>query len=107
MEAEKLTFTSTNWEETQTVTVRAARDDDAVAATPERIEHDVTGGDYAGEAADAVAVTVLEADTAQSGTDAGVRAADAHRHRQQRRGDAGRRAELRSERPEQRQRAVE
>ena len=63
---EKLTFTSTNWEETQTVTVRAARDDDAVAATPERIEHDVTGGDYAGEAADAVAVTVLEADTANA-----------------------------------------
>ena len=65
-EEEKLTFTSTNWEETQTVTVRAARDDDAVAATPERIEHDVTGGDYAGEAADAVAVTVLEADTARA-----------------------------------------
>ena len=61
-----LTFAVGAWETEQTVTVRAARDDDAVAATPERIEHEVSGGDYAGEAAAAVAVTVLEADTARA-----------------------------------------
>ena len=64
VEAEELTFAVGAWETKQTVTVRAGRDDDAVAAAAASIEHEVSGGDYAGEAADAVAVTVLEADTA-------------------------------------------
>ena len=102
-----LTFAVGAWETEQTVTVRAGRDDDAVAATPERIEHEVTGGDYAGEAAAAVAVTVLEVGHGERGPDTGVRGAGAHRHGRQRRGDAGGRAELRSERAEQRQRAIE
>ena len=107
VEEAELTFAVGAWETAQTVTVKAGRDDDAVAAAPERIEHDVTGGDYAGEAADAVAVTVLEADTARADltlefgppthTDTDGSGAV----------DAGGRAELRGERAEQRQRAIE
>ena len=59
-----LTFAVGAWETAQTVTVRAGRDNDAVEEAAASIEHEVSGGDYAGEAADAVAVTVLEADTA-------------------------------------------
>ena len=61
-----LTFAVGAWETAQTVTVRAGRDNDAVAAAVASIEHEVSGGDYAGEAAAAVAVTVLEADTANA-----------------------------------------
>ena len=87
VEEAELTFAVGAWETAQTVTVRAGRDGDAVAAAAASIEHEVSGGDYAGEAAAGVAVTVLEADTAQAELTLGVRATDAHRHRQQRRGD--------------------
>ena len=65
---EKLTFTSTVLgKTTQTVTVKAASGRRRGGGDAgERIEHDVTGGDYTGEAAAGVAVTVLEADTANA-----------------------------------------
>ena len=66
VEEAELTFAVGAWETAQTVTVRAGRDGDAVAAAAASIEHKVSGGDYAGEAAAGVAVTVLEADTAQA-----------------------------------------
>ena len=61
-----LTFTASTWETEQTVTVTAQRDADAVAAEAVTIGHEVSGGDYEGEAAAGVAVTVLEADTANA-----------------------------------------
>ena len=66
VEAEELTFAVGAWETAQTVTVKAGRDDDAVAAAAASIEHTVSGGDYTGEAAAGVAVTVLEADAANA-----------------------------------------
>ena len=57
-----LTFTQHNWGETQAVTVAA--DDDTVAqAITASVTHDVDGGDYASEPADAVAVTVTDDET--------------------------------------------
>ena len=58
----ELTFTAANWETAQTVTVTAAEDNDAVADEPVTITHAVAGGDYAGEAAEDVVVTVVEND---------------------------------------------
>ena len=57
-----LTFTTSTWDTVQTVTVTAAQDSDAVddSAT---ISHAVTGGDYAGVAADSVVVTVDDDET--------------------------------------------
>ena len=66
VDEEELTFGAGDWATAQTVTVTADRDDDAVAASAASIEHEVSGGDYAGEAAAAVAVTVVEADTARA-----------------------------------------
>ena len=61
-----LTFTSEDWDEEQTVTVRAAEDDDAVADAPVTLTHAVSStGDYGtnGVTADPVEVTIVEADT--------------------------------------------
>ena len=57
-----LTFTTTNWNTAQTVTVTAAQDSDAVddAAT---ISHAVMGGDYGAVTAASVAVTVDDDET--------------------------------------------
>ena len=66
VDEEELTFGAGDWATAQKVTVTADRDDDAVAASAASIEHEVSGGDYAGEAAAAVAVTVVEADTARA-----------------------------------------
>ena len=57
-----LTFTKFNWHATQTVTVSAADDSDAVddSAT---ISHAVTGGDYGSETAASVVVTVDDDET--------------------------------------------
>ena len=56
-----LTFTPTNWDRPQTVTVTAARDDDDMDETV-LITHDVgsPGADYDGLAADTVEITVSE-----------------------------------------------
>ena len=74
-----LTFTDTSWSVAQTVTVTAAEDDDALAEPVVTLAHVVSGGDYAGETAGGVEVTVTENDTptlvigdARGGEDAGV-----------------------------------
>ena len=60
-----LSFTTSNWETAQSVTVSAAEDDDAVADTA-TIAHSVTGGDYASESADHVSVSVNDNETAST-----------------------------------------
>ncbi len=57
-----LTFSTSNWDTAQTVTVSAAQDDDAEDATA-TVSHTVSGADYDGVAADAVAVTVDDDET--------------------------------------------
>ena len=59
-----LTFTSSNWREAQTVTVNAAEDMDAVVDAAVILTHTVTGGDYQGQSANSVVVTITEDDTA-------------------------------------------
>ena len=59
-----MTFTSTNWDDEQTVTVSAGEDPDAVADDPVTLTHAVSsGGDYGGESASSVTVTITENDT--------------------------------------------
>ena len=58
-----LTFTTTTWNTAQTVTVSAAQDADAVADATVTLTHAVSGGDYGSVTADAVEVTIIEADT--------------------------------------------
>ena len=58
-----LTFTANNWNQAQTVAVTAAHDDDAVADEPVTLTHAVSGGDYQGQAAASVEVTITEDDT--------------------------------------------
>ena len=58
-----LTFTASDWDEAQTVTVSAGQDDDAVDDTVV-LRHGATGGDYAGVQGAAVTVTVQDDDTA-------------------------------------------
>ena len=58
-----LTFTSSNWDTAQTVTVRAGQDADA-ANDSARVTHTVSGGDYGSVSASPVAVTVTDDDTA-------------------------------------------
>ena len=60
-----LTFTPSNWNTTQTVTVRAAEDSDAVD-DPVTLTHTGGGADYAGLAGPTLAVTVDDNDTASS-----------------------------------------
>ena len=65
VDKETLTFTTVNWGTEQTVTVRAAEDDDAVADPPVTLTHTVSGGGYAGVSASDVTVNVTEDDTDQ------------------------------------------
>ena len=58
-----LTFTASNWNTAQTVTVNAAEDTDAVVDDPVSLTHTVSGGDYTGESADGVTVSVRENDS--------------------------------------------
>ena len=59
-----LTFTADNWNDEQTVTVRATEDDDAVVDATVTLTHSVSStGDYNGETAADVAVTIVETDT--------------------------------------------
>ena len=57
-----LTFSTSNWATEQTVTVRAAEDDDS-SQDRATVTHTVSGGDYAGFAASSVSVTVADNDT--------------------------------------------
>ena len=59
----KLTFTAEDWNQSQTVTVTAAQDADAVADDPVTLTHVVSGGDYRSVTVASVAVTILEDDT--------------------------------------------
>ncbi len=59
-----LTFTADNWSTAQTVTVRAAGDEDAVVDETVTLTHSVSStGDYNGETAADLAVTIVEDDT--------------------------------------------
>ena len=58
-----LTFTAANWNQTQTVTVTAAHDDDAIDDDPVTLTHTVTGGDYEGVTTADIEVTIIEDDT--------------------------------------------
>ena len=58
----QLTFTTTNWDTAQTVTVKAGEDDDAANDTA-TLTHTASGGDYASVIAD-LPVTVTDTDTA-------------------------------------------
>ena len=57
-----LTFTASDWDEAQTVTVSAGQDDDAVDDTVV-LRHGAQGGDYSGLQGPAVTVTVRDDDT--------------------------------------------
>ena len=57
-----LAFTAENWDQTQTVTVTAAPDDDASEDVAE-LRHAASGADYRGVTGEAVAVTVTDDDT--------------------------------------------
>ena len=59
----ELTFATEDWNQTQTVTVTAAQDDDAVADDIGVLTHEVRGGNYDTVTAASVTVTILEDDT--------------------------------------------
>ena len=61
-EPASLTFTTTNWDTAQTITVSAAEDADALEDTA-TVTHTVAGGDYGAITAQDVAVTVTDNDT--------------------------------------------
>ena len=58
----QLTFTTTNWNTAQTITVTPVKDDNAAGETI-TLTHTVSGGDYAGIAADSVTVSLTDSDT--------------------------------------------
>ena len=60
--SDELTFTSSNWNTAQTVTVKAAQDDDAYGDTA-TLTHSASGGDYQGMVKD-LTVTVDDDETA-------------------------------------------
>ena len=57
----QLTFTTTNWNTAQTITVTPVKDDNAVGETV-TLTHTLSGGDYAGIAADSVTVNLTDSD---------------------------------------------
>ena len=57
----QLTFTTTNWNMAQTITVTSVKDDNAAGETI-TLTHTVSGGDYAGIAADSVTVNLTDSD---------------------------------------------
>ena len=65
VDEDPLRFTSSTWDEAQTVTVRVAEDDDALADETVTLTHDVRGGDYGanGVTAEPVEVVIIETDT--------------------------------------------
>ena len=58
----QLTFTTTNWNTAQTITVTPVKDDNAVGETI-TLTHTLSGSDYAGIAADSVTVNLTDSDT--------------------------------------------
>ena len=58
-----MSFTAANWNTSQTVTVTATHDADAVADEPVVLTHTVSGGDYEDVIAAQVKVTITEDDT--------------------------------------------
>ena len=58
----QLTFTTTNWNTAQTITVTPVKDDNAAGETV-TLTHTLSGGDYAGIAADSVTVSLTDSDT--------------------------------------------
>ena len=61
-----LTFMSDNWNAAQTVTVSAAEDDDTDADPAVTLTHAVAGGDYQGQRAAGVTVTITENDQVET-----------------------------------------
>ena len=59
-----LTFSSTNWDVAQTVTVTAAEDDDGVTDAGVTLTHTVSGGGYGSTTVPDVEVSITENDTA-------------------------------------------
>ena len=59
-----LTFTTTNWDDAQTVTVTAAEDDDGVTDAVATLTHTISGGGYASTTVPNVEVSITENDTA-------------------------------------------
>ena len=57
-----LEFTTANWNEPKTVTVRAAEDDDAVTDDDVTISHSVSGANYEGVTVPGLTVTITEDD---------------------------------------------
>ena len=57
----QLTFTTTNWNTAQTITVTPVKDDNAAGETV-TLTHTLSGGDYAGIAADSVTVSMTDSD---------------------------------------------
>ena len=57
----QLTFTTTNWNMAQTITVTPVKDDNAAGETV-TLTHTLSGGDYAGIAADSVTVNLTDSD---------------------------------------------
>ena len=62
VEPASLTFTAADWSTAQSVAVKAAEDEDALAEPVVTLEHVASGGDYSGAAVSGVAVTVVEND---------------------------------------------
>ena len=58
----QVTFTTTNWNTAQTITVTPVKDDNAVGETV-TLTHTLSGGDYAGIAPDSVTVNLTDSDT--------------------------------------------
>ena len=58
----QLTFTTTTWNTAQTITVTPVKDDNAVGETV-TLTHTLSGGDYAGIAADSVTINLTDSDT--------------------------------------------
>ena len=58
----QLTFTTTNWNTAQTITVTPVKDDNAAGETV-TLTHTLSGGDYAGIAADSVTINLTDSDT--------------------------------------------
>ena len=61
-----LTFTASDWEVAQTVTVSAGEDGDAVNGTATIVHGVSSSGDYGGETAESVTVTERDSDTAST-----------------------------------------
>ena len=77
--SKRLTFTTSNWDTKQTVTVRAQSDSDAINGTP-TISHAASGGGFDGASSDSVSVIerdssaaiVIDADSTRSGSQTSV-----------------------------------